>query len=130
MIKVIKHGEKTFRVICPMCGCEFEYQLEDLRAGITSESEQIKCPDCGHWICHKKFNEEEKKQPGVFWSNPYGYVPCNGSTPVDPCKDCINKDGLKDAFGNPIPGDSPCDWCMHRMPRFTCSTASTQKERK
>ena len=31
-IKVIKHGEKPkFKKTCPNCGCEFEYEMEDLQ---------------------------------------------------------------------------------------------------
>ena len=127
MIKVIKHGEKTFRVICPKCGCEFEYQLEDIGTTIPAH---IACPDCGEYVEHKKFTDDEKKQPDIFWSNPYGYIPCSDhpsqilsggtSVPADPCKNCINKDGPKDVFGNPIAGDSPCDWCRYSKRRVTC----------
>ena len=30
-IKVIKHGKETFKAVCPICGCEFSYQSEDLK---------------------------------------------------------------------------------------------------
>ena len=49
-IKVIKHGEKTFKVVCSVCGCEFEYEYEDLVDSYLPGIKQIKCPDCGKQI--------------------------------------------------------------------------------
>ena len=51
-IKVIKHGAKVFKAICPICGCEFEYEYEDLRreCGFVKF---VMCPDCGEMIYHK-----------------------------------------------------------------------------
>lgn len=38
----------------------------------------------------------------------------------DPCIACPNRDGLKDVFGNPTVGDSPCQWCYYNKWRITC----------
>ena len=31
MIEVIKHGLKKFKVTCTNCGCEFTYELSDMK---------------------------------------------------------------------------------------------------
>ena len=69
-IKVIKHGKKTFKATCPNCGCEFEYELEDIKQEpglswnyqgnlvFTStcyciyNPKYVICPDCGRHIYH------------------------------------------------------------------------------
>ena len=48
-IKVIKHGEKVFKKVCPICGCEFEYEYEDLE-GYCGFNKHVKCPDCGEIV--------------------------------------------------------------------------------
>ncbi len=55
-IKIIKHGIKKFIATCPVCGCEFEYECEDVRAACQK---QVKCPDCGEWVMHKKIEPQE-----------------------------------------------------------------------
>jgi hypothetical protein len=44
MIEVIKHGKTKFTATCANCGCEFNYEVEDIVDG------KVACPDC-----HKKF---------------------------------------------------------------------------
>lgn len=50
MIEVIKHGLKKFKVTCTNCGCEFTYELSDMKplGGID-------CPDCGNHVAHQSF---------------------------------------------------------------------------
>lgn len=38
------------------------------------------------------------------------------------CDTCPYKGGLKDAFGNPVIGDSPCDFCPSNPTRVICSS--------
>lgn len=38
---------------------------------------------------------------------------------ADPCLTCPNRGGPKDVFGNPVVGDSPCEWCQHYKWRVT-----------
>lgn len=47
MIEVIKHGKKKFTATCSNCGCEFTYELSDMKplGGVD-------CPDCGHHVVH------------------------------------------------------------------------------
>ena len=51
MIKIIKDGQKEFTTKCGTCGCEFSYQLIDIKLG------SIVCPCCGHYVAHKEFKE-------------------------------------------------------------------------
>lgn len=73
-IKVIKHGKETFKAICPICGCEFTYQSEDLKEDCF-HNHYVECPDCKNAVWH----EYEPKQKGldknknVFW----GYTDTN-----------------------------------------------------
>ena len=57
MITVITHGTKTFRVVCPICNCEFTYQEEDLNKDVF-HNHYVICPDCGIHIPH----EEQKNR--------------------------------------------------------------------
>ena len=51
MMKIIKEGQKEFIAKCSTCGCEFSYQLTDIKLG------SIVCPCCGHYVAHKEFKE-------------------------------------------------------------------------
>ena len=51
MIKIIKDGQKEFIAKCSTCGCEFSYQLIDVRLS------SVVCPCCGHYVTHKEFKE-------------------------------------------------------------------------
>ena len=81
--------------------------------------EMMECID----IIRKALIEAVKPTPAP--SNP---VPCWPYDPIthpyvtwgtkninittnDPCDSCPNKGGPKDGLGNPIAGDSPCQWC-------------------
>ena len=47
MKKIIKGAFTRFRTDCQKCGCEFEYELEDVVTGL-----EVKCPDCGFHTPH------------------------------------------------------------------------------
>lgn len=49
MIEVIKHGKTKFRAVCSNCGCEFTYELCDIKA-----LGGIDCPDCGHYVAPER----------------------------------------------------------------------------
>ena len=51
MIKIIKDGQKEFIAKCSTCGCEFSYQLIDVKLS------SVVCPCCGHYVAHKEFKE-------------------------------------------------------------------------
>ena len=48
MKKIIKQGNLTFTKICSICGCEFEYEVED----ITNNA--VECPCCKSQLTHKE----------------------------------------------------------------------------
>lgn len=56
MIEVVKHGQKKFKAICANCGCEFTYELSDMRplGGVNC----VDCPDCGNYVAHKAMTSE------------------------------------------------------------------------
>lgn len=65
-MKILKQGITTFRAKCPICGCEFEYERED----ITTEFKtwrRVKCPCCGEMIDHKE--TPEKLTPDITYEN-------------------------------------------------------------
>ena len=127
-IKVIKHGkEKKFTITCPDCECEFEYELCDLciEPGICLTSYPpkyrrfVRCPECGKRIFHDFLCEDIPDFNNVMLTTQN-----INDTKNDPCETCPNRDGPKDAFGNPVVGDSPCQWCQHYKWRMTCTTKS------
>lgn len=119
-INIIKHGEKKFKTICPICGCEFEYEYEDIDKDYLSKDFTIKCPDCGYYVKHEEFKK--------FPSNPiweYHVIPTteklNFNTFNWPdCATCPNKpDPTKT-----VVGDTPCTWCRKNQPYCTTSFTS------
>lgn len=60
-MKVIKHGDTkstspeivTKRTTCPICGCEFEYDSDDVQRDIHNNAYVI-CPECNA-LCAEKF---------------------------------------------------------------------------
>lgn len=136
-IKVIKHGESKFKITCPFCGCEFEYEFEDLTDTFLPELKQIKCPDCGEWLTHKGAEPVKSLEKDITWKfpKPGESIPCdkrgkwfyvdypNPNTIWSPnisdwpdCATCPNRpDPLK-----PVLGDTPCTLCRKMQP--TCSS--------
>ena len=49
-IKVIKPGKKEFHGFCTRCGCEFTYEISDLKLSATSN--KLNCPTCGNTYYH------------------------------------------------------------------------------
>ena len=50
MIKIIKDGQRDFIANCGICGCEFSYQIEDIKAS------SVACPCCGFYVSHRENN--------------------------------------------------------------------------
>lgn len=130
-IKVIKHGETKFKIICPVCGCEFEYEYEDLVECYIPGLKQIKCPDCGEWLTHKRAEPVKSLEKDITWKFPKDAepIPCSPSDPITKpyvtwtsnipdwpdCETCPNKpDPTKT-----VVGDTPCTWCRKNQPYCT-----------
>ena len=135
-IKVIKHGSRVFKAICPICGCEFEYEVEDLKEEADTESltynakvRIVKCPDCGEKIKHQEYKEVYPDRgwptypsptfpsyPQTPWTPTYpNIIYTTNGTELD-CDKCINKPDPS----KPVFGDSPCTWCRKNQPYCTC----------
>lgn len=46
-MRIIKEGKKSFTTICPKCGCEFEYEVNEILFNY------VNCPCCDERILHK-----------------------------------------------------------------------------
>ena len=112
-IKVIKHGKETFKAVCPICGCEFSYQAEDLKED-RFHNHYIECPDCGQVVSH----EYELKKKYITWTKdssvvdyklnyPYLQNTAWATTTWPDCDTCPNKPDPNKL----VVGDTPCTWC-------------------
>lgn len=48
MKKIIKPGKKEFFITCPHCGCQFKYELSDVKLN------SVQCPDCFNFVGHPR----------------------------------------------------------------------------
>lgn len=58
MVKIIKEGQNKFFATCTKCGCQFEYELEDV-VGYLGDS--VGCPYCGTKYYHHIKDADELK---------------------------------------------------------------------
>jgi len=121
MIKVIKAGQKEFFGFCDRCGCEFSYDISDLKLGI---GDKIACPTCG-----KDYLHPTKTKESELATDPYKLTditwPPNGieiETIKDSCAGCAWRAELL-AKGSYI-GDTPCDFCNKNPYKVTCLQTS------
>jgi len=118
MIKILKEGKpQKFTKTCLECGCEFEYELEDIKTDYTlcltsypgQYNTYVICPCCGNSIHHGTIRENLE-------------VPTKINTMKvedNHCETCPNRFGPMDGLGNPTAGDSPCQWCSHYKYKIT-----------
>ena len=102
MINILKHGnKKKFTVTCPDCGCEFEYETEDLKADyslcLTSYPGQyrryIVCPECGKMIYHDSILEPYPTYPNVIYTtNTNEELDCDKYSNKPYCGDLFDED--------------------------------------
>ena len=84
-MKVIKHGDTkstapeivTERTTCPICGCEFEYDSNDVQRDIHNNA-HVNCPECGCFCVGKFSRSNLPRFPEDFYDFNYG-VPQNNS---------------------------------------------------
>lgn len=101
-IKVVKEGQKIFNAFCECCGCEFTYELDDLKLNCSS-NKKVACPTCGTDFYHPNRNKSGPTLgdfTGISW-------PIVDKT--DPCAGCAWRENLlRDGV---YVGDTPCTWC-------------------
>ena len=98
-IKIIKEGKTgKFTKTCPNCGCEFEYEQEDVYGTY------VICPCCGKHLHHNSYI--------AYYNNLHiNYIPPEKRFIVSNCDNYPNKPDPK----NVVTGDSPCDWYIKRQ---------------
>ena len=110
-IKIIKQGKQTkFTKICPDCGCEFEYEQEDVKVDssvcLTSYPAQYRtyviCPCCGKHLNHG-YISSYIVNPNVIYTD----MTSTGFKNLS-CDTCPNRPDPRKT----VAGDSPCDWCI------------------
>lgn len=82
-MKVIKHGDTksiareivTKRTTCPICGCEFEYDSDEVRND-TQNIDYVICPECGRFCADEE--EISLSNPPRF---PEDFYDFNGGVP-------------------------------------------------
>lgn len=109
-IKIIKPGQTEFHGFCRWCGCEFTYEISDLKLSATSD--KVSCPTCGRDYYHSSMVQDPTIPEGIrrlpTW--PPEPIPCTpDTTKTDPCAGCdwrekLLREGL-------YVGDTPCTWC-------------------
>ena len=113
-IKIIKHGEKKkFTKTCPDCGCEFEFETEDLKTDyefcLTSYPGQYRryvlCPECGKKLYHDTISIDPQP-PHIIYTGQ--------TTRTLDCETCPNRPDPD----HPVVGDTPCSLCPKMTP--TC----------
>ena len=138
-IRIIKEGKKTkFTKTCPDCGCEFEYEAEDLKVDYTiclttypcQYNTYVICPCCGKHIHHgttfadnwPKIGDPIPCSPNYPNNWPWITWTTGTGTELD-CDKCPNKPDPTKI----VVGDSPCTWCKKNQPYCTNYTVKAEK---
>jgi hypothetical protein len=116
-IKITKPGQKEFHGFCKWCGCEFTYEISDLKLSATSD--KVSCPTCGKDYHHPSMVQDPTIPGGIGYGRlqdttwppstvePIPCVPDLNKT--DPCEGCAWREKLlRDGL---YIGDIPCTWC-------------------
>ena len=118
-IKITKPGQKEFHGFCTWCGCEFTYEISDLKLSATSD--KISCPTCGKDYHHPSMVQDPTIPGGIgrLQTWPPEPIPCTPDmTKTDPCAGCVWRENLlRDGL---YIGDTPCTWCNKN--RFNTTT--------
>jgi hypothetical protein len=137
-IKIIKHGKKSFKVTCPVCGCEFEYTYEDIQTVSDPNSitygatvKVVECPECKEKLGHNDYIYPTAPVYPTWPTYPWPSIPtyptypyvtwCN--TELD-CEKCPNRPDPNKI----IVGDTPCTWCRKNQPYCTSSSLGGKAE--
>ena len=102
-IKITKVGQKEFHGFCKWCGCEFTYEISDLKLSATSD--KLSCPTCGKDYHHPSM-VQDPTIPGGLGFGPLQVIPADIN---DPCAGCTWRENLKQ--NGIYVGDTPCTLC-------------------
>ena len=117
-IKITKPGQKEFHGFCDRCGCEFTYELVDLK--LSAVGNKVSCPTCGKDYLHPTMVQNPTLQTGIVYQWP--------SDSTDPCAGCVWRSNLEQ--GGIYIGDTPCTWCnKNKFNSTTCTQPSLEKYR-
>ena len=126
-IKIIKQGKMTkFTKACPDCGCEFEYEQDDIKVDYScclttypcQYGTYVICPCCGKHLHHGYTTPAISSYPNIT------YTTTTASWPdCDTCQ-------FKPDPNKVVVGDTPCTWCKKKQlycvsNGITCTSAST-----
>jgi hypothetical protein len=114
-IKITKPGQKEFHGFCKWCGCEFTYEISDLKLSATSD--KVSCPTCGNDYHHNMMVQDPTIPGGIGYQWP--------SDSTDPCAGCTWRENLlRDGI---YVGDTPCTWCnKNKFNSITCTQPSIE----
>lgn len=121
-IKITKAGQKEFHGFCKWCGCEFTYEISDLKLSATGD--KLDCPTCGKTYHHNMMVQDPTIPGGIgrLQTWPPEPIPCTPDmTKTDPCAGCAWRENLlRDGL---YIGDTPCTWCnKNRFNTATCTS--------
>ena len=109
-IKITKPGQKEFHGFCKWCGCEFTYEISDLKLSATGD--KLDCPTCGKTYHHNMMVQDPTIPGGIgrLQTWPPEPTPCTPDmAKTDPCAGCAWRENLlRDGL---YIGDTPCTWC-------------------
>jgi hypothetical protein len=127
MIKITKPGQKEFHGFCKWCGCEFTYEISDLKLSATSD--KVSCPTCGKDYYHNMMIQDPTIPGGIgrLQTWPPDPIPCTPDmTKTDPCAGCTWRERLlRDGV---YVGDTPCTWCDKNKFNSTTYTQPSIKD--
>ncbi len=115
-IKIIKQGKMTkFAKACPDCGCEFEYEQDDIKVDYScclttypcQYGTYVICPCCGKHLHHGYITPAISSYPNITYTTT--------ATSWPDCDTCPNKPDPNKV----VVGDTPCTWCKKLQPYCT-----------
>lgn len=121
MIKIIKSGKKEFHAICPSCGCEFTYEMEDLSGkDYIGALDYVKCPECGMPISHLMNNTTPTPKSIDIYYKDTTRDNMQSNNP------CVNCNYIKKLMTDHVyVGDTPCTWCEYNPLKVACTNVYT-----
>ena len=104
-IRVVKPGRTQFDGFCERCGCEFTYEISDLK---LSHSNRVSCPTCGESFYHKNVTRSTlATEPPTYKDITWPVT--EGLQYKSSCDSCAWYKQLQTP--GIYVGDSPCTWC-------------------